>query len=120
MTVGALLRSAARAPATSHTQPSASPRMPRALDGRVLVLGSGLLAAASLLVSRSPAYDVWTWLVWGREIAHGDLVTSFGPQFKPLPVAVATLASPLGQAAVPIWLLVAHAAGLLGIGAAAR
>jgi hypothetical protein len=95
-------------------------RLPRALDGRVLITASVLLAALSLTVSRSPAYDVWTWLLWGREIAHGDLVTSFGPQFKPLPVAVATLASPFGAAAVPIWMFVAHAAGLLGIGATGR
>ncbi len=78
------------------------------------------LAIASLAVARSPTFDVWSWLVWGREIAHGDLVTTWGPQFKPLPVAVATLAAPLGSAAVPIWIVVARTAGLLAVGAAAR
>ena len=100
--------------------PAEAARFPRVLSGPGLLLGSAVLAGLSLFVNRSPAYDVWTWLLWGREIARLDLVTSFGPQFKPLPVAVATLASPFGSYAVVIWMFVAHAAGLLGIGAAAR
>lgn len=93
--------------------------MPRALEARVMIAASVLLATASLLVARSPTSDVWAWLVWGREVAHLDLATS-GPQFKPLPVAVTTLASPFGAAAVPIWMAVARMAGLLAIGATAR
>jgi hypothetical protein len=94
--------------------------MPRALQARVLIPASVVLAALSLVVARSPTFDVWAWLVWGREIAHLDLNTNLGPQFKPLPVAVTTLASPFGDAAVPIWMIIARAAGLLAIAAAAR
>jgi hypothetical protein len=79
-----------------------------------------VLAGLALLVARAPAYDVWSWLIWGREAAHLDLDTTFGPQFKPLPVIVTTLSAPFGDAAVPIWMFIAYTAGLLGVVGAAR
>jgi hypothetical protein len=71
-------------------------------------------AAASLLVVRAaPGYDTWTWLLWGREVAGGGLSTVDGPAFKPLPVAVCALLSPLGSAAPWLWVgLVRVAAGV--------
>ena len=99
---------------------AAAQRAPRLLQIRFLLPAALVLAVVSLAVARSPTYDVWAWLVWGREIAHGSLDTSAGPQFKPLPVAVAALATPFGNAAVPIWMVVARTAGLLAVGAAAR
>ncbi len=120
MAVAADLPALTASPSKDTPAPAAPWTPPRALGGPVLVTGSAAIAALSLIVNRSPAYDVWTWLLWGREIAHGDLVTSFGPQFKPLPVAVDTIASPFGSFAVVIWMFVAHTAGLLGIGATAR
>jgi hypothetical protein len=99
---------------------AATERLPRVLQARVLIPACLVLAIASLAVVRSPTFDVWAWLVWGREIGHGQLHTAGGPQFKPLPVAVTALSSLFGDAAVPIWMVVARFAGLLGIGAAAR
>ena len=95
--------------------------MPLVLRARLLIPASVLLAIASLALSRSPTFDVWAWLVWGREIGqHLQLHTAGGPQFKPLPVAVTTLASVFGDGAVPIWMVVARAAGLLAVAGAAR
>jgi hypothetical protein len=94
--------------------------LPRLLRARIMIPVSVVLAAVSLVIVRSPTFDVWAWLVWGREIAHLDLDTSWGPQFKPLPVAVTTLASPFGGLEVPIWMLLSRAAGFLALAAIAR
>ncbi len=42
---------------------------------RLLVLGCLALAALSLLLPSVPTYDPWAWIIWGREVAHLDLVT---------------------------------------------
>jgi hypothetical protein len=73
------------------------------------------LAALTLLLPSAPTYDPWAWLVWGREVAHLDLVTSFGPSWKPLPVIFTTLFSPFGDVAPDLWLIVARAGGLLAV-----
>jgi hypothetical protein len=99
---------------------AAAGQLPRILRARFLIPACIVLAIASLAVARSPTFDVWAWLVWGREIGHLQLHTSGGPQFKPLPVAVTSLASVFGDAAVPIWMVVARAAGLLAVAGAAR
>lgn len=85
------------------------------------VAGGTAVAALSLLLSASPHYDAWAWLVWGREIAHGfDLVTVGGPSWKPLPVLCTILFAPFGAAAPAMWLVVARAGGLLALVAAYR
>jgi hypothetical protein len=66
------------------------------------------LAALSLATPYMPVYDPWGWLVWGRELAHLDLATAAGPSWKPLPVLVDALLSPLGEAAPKAWLLIAR------------
>src|SRR6185503_4622828 len=50
-------------------------------------LALGLL---SLLAPTTPTYDPWAWLIWGREVAHLDLDTQYGPSWKPLPVLLTT------------------------------
>src|SRR5690349_7312902 len=65
--------------------PPAAARWPGA-PWPALLAGSLLLALASLLFTDSITYDPWSWLIWGRDIAHGDLVTVGGPSFKPLPL----------------------------------
>jgi hypothetical protein len=50
---------------------------------------------------------------WGRDLASLSLDTSDGPAFKPLPVLVGALLSPLGDAAPWAWLVLARAAALL-------
>ena len=79
------------------------------------------LAAGSLLISRTPAFDPTAWLLWGHELAHGTLTTTGGPSWKPLPVAVTTLLAPLGQdAAAAAWLLVSRFCGLVALVLAGR
>lgn len=73
------------------------------------------LAVASLLAPAAPAYDAWAWLVWGRELAGLELDTSSGPSFKPLPVAIAALLSPAGDAAPAIWLVLVRASFALSL-----
>jgi hypothetical protein len=73
------------------------------------------LAALTLLLPSAPTYDPWAWLIWGREIAHLDLVTTFGPSWKPLPVAFTTAFAPFGGAAPDLWLVAARAGGLLAV-----
>jgi hypothetical protein len=86
---------------------------------RRAVLAALVVAAAlTLLVSAPPAYDAWSWLAWGREVAHGELSTLQGPSWKPGPVLVTTVLAPLGQAAPAAWLVVARAGALLALVAA--
>lgn len=80
------------------------------------VLACVLLAFASLLGPSQPTYDPWAWIIWGREIVSGDLVTTHGPSWKPLPVLFTTPFALLGDSAAPaLWLVVARAGGLLAI-----
>jgi hypothetical protein len=78
------------------------------------------LAALSLLAPGVPTYDPMSWIVWGREIAHGTLDTVQGPSWKPLPVLFTTPFSLFGDAAPALWLVVARAGGLLGVAMAFR
>jgi hypothetical protein len=79
------------------------------------------LAAVSLLFPSTPTYDPWAWIMWGREIAHFDLVTTGGPSWKPLPVLFTTPFSLLGADVAPyLWLWIARAGGLLALAMAFR
>ena len=87
----------------------------------LLVLACLAIAALSLLAVSTPTYDPWAWIIWGREIAHGDLVTTLGPSWKPLPVMFTTPFALLGDDAAPgLWLVVARAGGLLAFAMAYR
>jgi hypothetical protein len=71
------------------------------------------IAALTLLLPSTPTYDPWAWILWGREIAHLDLVTTAGPSWKPLPILFTIPFSLFGSAAPYLWLVVARAGGLL-------
>lgn len=72
------------------------------------------LGALSLFFYAAPTYDPWAWILWGREIAHLDLVTEGGPSWKPLPVIFTTVFSLFGEDTAPaLWLAVARAGALL-------
>jgi hypothetical protein len=87
----------------------------------LLVVGACLaLAALSLLLPSTPTYDPWAWIIWGREIAQLDLVTTDGPSWKPLPALFTVPFALFGDAAPSLWLVVARAGGLLGIAFAYR
>jgi hypothetical protein len=67
------------------------------------------------VIAPAPSYDPWAWLLWGREVAGGELSTAEGPAFKPLPVAVCALLAPLGGAAPEAWVIVARAGAVLAV-----
>jgi hypothetical protein len=79
------------------------------------VAGCFALAALSLLLASPPGKDPWSWIIWGREVAHFDLDTSSGSSWKPLPVLFTTVFSVFGDAAPGLWLLVVRAGALLAI-----
>ena len=79
----------------------------------VVPLACVVVAASSLVVRSAPTYDPMAWLVWGREIASGQLHTTGGPSWKPLPVLFTTVFAAAGEAAPELWLVAARA-GLLG------
>ena len=74
------------------------------------------LAGLTLFLPSTPTYDPWAWIMWGREIAHLDLVTTGGPSWKPLPVVFTTFFSFLGSDLAPyLWLWVARAGGMFAL-----
>jgi hypothetical protein len=88
---------------------------------KLLVFACLALAALSLLLPSNPTYDPWAWIIWGREIAHLDLVTTSGPSWKPLPVFFTTAFSLAGDDAAPdLWLVIARAGAFLSIAMAYR
>ena len=87
----------------------------------LLLLGCLAVGAVSLLTVSAPTYDPWAWIIWGREIAHLDLVTTEGPSWKPLPVLFTTPFSLFGDDAAPqLWLAIARAGGVLAFAMAYR
>jgi len=83
---------------------------------RLVIVACLAVAALSLLIFRSPTYDPWAWLIWGREIGHGTLSTTMGPSWKPFPVFFTTVFTALGNGPAPLlWLVVARAGGLLAL-----
>ncbi len=93
-----------------------TPAAGRTGSGWIEALACIAVAALSLLWAHAPTYDPTAWLVWGREILHGDLVTLGGPSWKPLPVFFTTPFALLGATAAPLlWLIVARAGGLYAV-----
>ena len=93
----------------------------RPLSVTWLVLGCLAVGALSLFIMSAPTYDPWSWIVWGREILHGELVTLEGPSWKPLPVLFTTPFALFGDDTAPaLWLVVARAGGLLAFAMAFR
>jgi hypothetical protein len=83
---------------------------------RAAVAACLAVAVVSLLLPSVPTYDPWAWLLWGRQIASGELATTGGPSWKPLPVLFTTPFSLLGDTAAPLaWLAIARAGGLLAV-----
>jgi hypothetical protein len=102
---------AAAAPTIRRLAPSAT-----ASRWALVAGGCVVLAALSLLIIAQTTYDPTAWLIWGREIVHGDLSTRAGPSWKPLPVLVATPAALLGDTGqMVVWLVIARAGVLAAI-----
>jgi hypothetical protein len=87
-----------------------------------MLIGSLVLAVISIFVlPRVVAYDPWSWLIWGREIAHLHLNTrQAATAVKPLPIFLDTLFAPTGSLAPILWLLIARWATLLALALAFR
>jgi hypothetical protein len=103
----------ADAPITrAHTAPRRRRELPLL---PMLVAGCFLLAALSLILSSPPGKDPWSWIIWGREVAHFDLDTNSGSSWKPLPVLFTTVFSVFGDAAPALWVMVVRAGALLAI-----
>src|SRR5262245_53712002 len=101
-------------PAAVGSTTLSPPRTP--LRWPLVAVGCLALAALSLLAARQTTYDPTAWLIWGREIIHGDLSTTGGPSWKPLPILVAAPASLLGDdAAQQLWLVISRAGGLAAL-----
>ena len=109
----------AERPATTRRRlspSSAAARLREAPALPLIVLGCVVLAALSLILPSPPGKDPWSWIIWGREIAHLDLDTSSGSSWKPLPVLFTTVFSLFGDDAAPgLWLVVVRAGALLAV-----
>jgi hypothetical protein len=105
------------APTTRHGAGSAAVARLRAAPALpLLVLGCVALAALSLILPSPPGKDPWSWIIWGREVAHLDLDTMSGSSWKPLPVLFTTVFSVFGDAVAPgLWLVVVRAGALLAV-----
>ncbi|HUY58838.1 MAG TPA: hypothetical protein VMV16_03935 [Solirubrobacteraceae bacterium] len=71
------------------------------------------LSALSLLFPSTPSYDPYSWLIWGREIFHGQLHIAGGSSWKPLPVIFTTVFALFGSAQPNLWLVVARAGAVV-------
>ena len=81
----------------------------------LIIAGCLAISALTLIYPSTPTYDPWAWILWGREIAHLDLVTEGGPSWKPFPIFFTVPFSFFGQDLAPyLWLWVARAGGLFG------
>src|SRR6185295_19508634 len=94
------------------------PRAPVAMRFPLLLAVGACAVAAilSLIIADQPTYDPTAWLNWGREIVHGDLTTTSGPSWKPLPVLVTVPSALLGDTGQRlIWLVVARTGTLVAL-----
>jgi hypothetical protein len=107
-------RSASATVAAARLHGRARPRVPGS-GAVLLVAGSIVRAALSLLLPSAPTYDPWAWIIWGREVAHLDLSTVGGPSWKPLPVIFTAVFSIFGEAAPDLWLVVARAGAIAAL-----
>jgi len=86
-----------------------------------LLVASLAIGALSLLIPSTPSYDPWSWLLWGREIIHGQLtITTGGTSWKPLPMIFTVPFALFGKAAPDLWLAVARAGAVAAVAMVAR
>ena len=115
---------AVRGEATRSRPRTASPPGPAV--ALVLAVCLAVAVASVVALPTVPLYDEFSWLVWGRELAHHligpaqPFVLAGGPSWKPLPVMVTTVLGFSGSAAVTLWLVFVRTVGLLGLWLAYR
>jgi hypothetical protein len=103
----------AASPRTSPRFVSRSPRF-RYLPAMVVSL---LIAWGSLpFLPDAPAYDGWSWLVWGRQLSHLTFSsTNAGSSVKPLPILIDAVLSVLGRDAPTAWMVVARGGAVMAL-----
>lgn len=87
---------------------------------RTALVASVGLAALSLLLPYAPVFDPWAWLIWGRELGGGELDTSGGASWKPLPSLLAVPLAALGDEAPELWLLIARSGWIMALALVGR
>ncbi|HLH65827.1 MAG TPA: hypothetical protein VKV27_08990, partial [Solirubrobacteraceae bacterium] len=103
------------APPVAATRPSRAIATPGAFY-LALAIVSLALGALSLLLPSTPSYDPWSWLLWAREIIHGQLtITTSGTSWKPLPMLFTIPFALAGGAAPNLWLIVARAGAIAAV-----
>ena len=105
----------ARLPFASRWRVGAATERLRAGRAPWALLACVALAALTLLAPSQPTYDPWSWIIWGREVLHLHLSTTYGPSWKPLTVALTTVFALFGGAAPLLWVLTARAGALVGV-----
>src|SRR5918993_5814229 len=95
--------------------PAGNDRLSRREWAWAVAAAFAVACLSALIVAPAPSYDPFSWLTWGREIVGGEPHTAEGPAFKPLPVAVCTLLSLLGDAAPWLWVTIARAGAFLAL-----
>lgn len=88
--------------------------------GRVTLACLVAAGIFTLIWQGAPTYDPWAWIIWGREIVQGDLVTTTGPSWKPLPMVFTIPFALFGKAEPDLWLWVSRAFALMGLVAAGQ
>ncbi|MGB0095840.1 MAG: hypothetical protein WBP81_25290 [Solirubrobacteraceae bacterium] len=61
-----------------------------------------------------PAYDAYSWMVWGRQTLHWNLDTNGAPSWKPLTFLFSLPDALDGRGAVWLWMVTAVAGALSG------
>ena len=87
----------------------------RVSRGAALVGASFAVSALTLVLPSMPGYDAWLWALWGREIIALELDMGTIQGWKPLPVALATLLDPFGDASPQLWIVIARTGGVLAL-----
>jgi hypothetical protein len=102
--------------ASPRTSPRFVARSPRFRYVPAMVV-SLLIAWASLpFLPDAPAYDGWSWLVWGRQLSHLTFSsTNAGSSVKPLPIVIDAVLSVLGRDAPVAWMVVARAGAIMAL-----
>jgi hypothetical protein len=64
----------------------------------------------------APAYDPWSWLVWGRQLSHLTFSSAnAGSSVKPLPILIDAGLAVFGHDAPRAWVVVARAGAVLAL-----
>lgn len=119
MSVGSPDRALAGAPVSNGARGGPGPNV-------IAIAVCLVLGIASVVTLPSlPGYDVFAWIIWGRELAHHivaphePFIAGGGPSWKPLPVVFTTVFGFFG-AAPTLWVVFARAVGLFGLFVAYR